>query len=270
MATPSLTLAQVFADLRAHRRIGLLPFIPAGYPNLATTAALLPALQAGGASAIEIGIPFSDPIADGPTIQEAFNVALSRKLTVTDIFKTIASARPTVHIPLLAMVSYSIVFRYGLDRFVRDANSAGFNGLIIPDLQPPEAKPICDKVRSAGLDTILLVSPMSSPQRCQDIASLCSGFIYYLSVAGITGERDRLPPDLERNVRELTESSHVPVCVGFGISKPEHIAQLAGFAHGAIVGSAVVKRIKQHESEGIPAIAAACEAYCRDLMRNVP
>jgi tryptophan synthase alpha chain len=171
------SLKETFADLRAHQQIGLLPFISAGYPDLPTTQALLPALERAGASAIEIGIPFSDSIADGPTIQEAFAYTLAKKTKLKDIFATIKAACPHVSIPLLAMVSYSIVFRYGLDRFLTDATTAGINGPILPDVPPPEAQSVCTKVQSAGLDTVLLISPTTAPDRRKEIADLCSGFV---------------------------------------------------------------------------------------------
>ncbi|MFI5382087.1 MAG: tryptophan synthase subunit alpha [Tepidisphaerales bacterium] len=266
MPNPPKTLATVFAGLRQQQqRIGLMPFIPAGYPNLAATAALLPAIEQGGASAIEIGIPFSDPVADGPVIQEAFTHALAHKIKVRDVFDCIRGARPTVSIPLVAMVSFSIVFRYGVDRFAADAASAGFNGLIIPDLPPPEAQAVCVKVRAAGLDTILLVSPTTAPGRRPEITRLCSGFVYYLSVSGITGERDRLPANIEENLRQLRKITDLPLCVGFGISKPEHVRQLAGLADGAIVGSAVVRRIREHLAAALPELCAAVADYCREL-----
>jgi tryptophan synthase alpha chain len=263
------SLQSVFAELRIRQQIGLLPFIPAGYPDLDTTRAILPVLEIAGASAIEIGIPFSDPIADGPTIQEAFTTALSHKLKVKDILTAIACVRPALNLPLIAMISYSIVYRYGLERFLIDAAAAGFDGLILPDLPPPEARLVCDKVRAAGLDTILLVSPTTAPQRRQEVARLCSGFVYYLAVSGITGERDRLPADLEQNLRALRSMTQLPVCVGFGISKPEHVAQLAGLADGAIVGSALVRRIKEHQGDGPAGIAKAVELYCRQLLSKV-
>lgn len=263
------TLSQTFASLREKRQIALMPFIPAGYPDLETTAALLPALEEAGASIIEIGIPFSDPIADGPIIQEAFTETLKSKLELADIFKTIATAREKVSIPLVAMVSYSIVFRYGLARFLTNAKMAGFDGLIIPDLPPPEAQKVCGQIRSAGLDTVLLIAPTTAPERRAEIASLCSGFVYYLSVAGITGERQQLPADLRDNVTQLKAASNRPVCVGFGISKPEHVKQLSEVADGAIVGSAVVRRMKEHINEGPAAIANAAGAYCKELLTSV-
>jgi tryptophan synthase alpha chain len=261
------TIRSTFDSLHQRKQIALMPFVAAGYPDLATTAALLQAIEAAGASLIEIGIPFSDPIADGPTIQAAFTEALAKKLKVADIFRTIAAARSKVSIPLVAMVSYSIVFRYDLNRFLKDMKTAGFDGLILPDLPPPEAQRVCDTVRAAGLDTILLVAPSTTAERRREIARLSSGFVYYLSVSGITGERDQLPADLAQNVAALKQLTDRPVCVGFGIHKAEHVAQLAKVADGAIVGSAIVKRMKEHAAEGPEGIAKAVENYCRELLR---
>ena len=159
------SIGETFTALRESRQIALMPFIPAGYPDLDTTAQVLPALEAGGASLIEIGFPFSDPIADGPVIQAAFSHALAHKLKVKDILSTVLRARAHVTIPILAMVSYSIVFRYGQDRFFADLSTHGFDGVIIPDLPPPEAAGVCAKIRAAGLDTVLLVSPTTPDDR---------------------------------------------------------------------------------------------------------
>ena len=269
MAKPRLSIAQTFQQLRQQKQIGVMPFVPAGFPDLATTKAILPALESAGASIIEIGIPFSDPVADGPTIQAAFTEALASGIRVADIFAAIAQVRPSLSIPLVAMVSYSIIFRYGSQRFFADAAAAGFDALIVPDLPPPEADTVCQQIRQAKLDTILLVSPTSSPQRRKEIALLSSGFVYYLAVAGITGERDQLPADLERNVRELKSLTDRPVCVGFGISKPQHVQQLAGVADGAIIGSALVRRMADHATQGPQAVAQAAGDYCRELLSLV-
>ncbi len=263
---PSRSIAEAFAETRRRGRIGLVPFIPAGYPDLATTGAALPALEAAGASVIEIGIPYSDPVADGPIIQEAFNVALASRMKVGDVFRTVAAARSTVGLPLVSMVSYSVVFRYGLARFVADAKAAGFDGLILPDLPPPEADATCDVVRAGGLDTILLVAPTTTPQRRKEIVRLSSGFVYYLSISGITGERDQLPADLADNVRRLKDMTDRPVCVGFGISAARHVAQLEGVADGAIVGSGLVRRMKSHAGEGPERLAEVAGTYARELL----
>jgi len=263
------SIADTFAQLAAKKQIALMPFVPAGYPDLETTAKLLPAIEQAGASIIEVGIPFSDPIADGPVVQEAFTAALAKKLKLAEVFATIKKARPTVSIPFVAMVSYSVAYRHGLDRFIAAMKESGFDGLILPDLPPPEAEAIVEKVRAAGLDTILLVAPSTQPERRREIARLSSGFIYYLSVAGITGERAALPPDLAAGVKNMKSLTDRPVCVGFGISNGKHVAQLAGVADGAIVGSAVVRRIKQNETVGPDAIAAAVSGYCRELLSGV-
>jgi tryptophan synthase alpha chain len=270
-STPSLqpgrrSIAEVFAPLRARGEIALMPFIPAGYPDLATTEACLPALEAAGASLVEVGFPFSDPIADGPVVQEAFTLALSKKLKMADVFGSVKRVRPRVSIPLVSMVSYSIVYRFGVDRFVATAKGAGFDGLILPDLPPPEAEGICERVWAGGLDTILLVAPTTTPQRRAEIAKLSSGFVYYLSVSGITGERDELPSDVVENVRQLKGLTDRPVCVGFGISKPGHVAGLRGVADGAIVGSSVVKAMRLRMHEGSDAVAREVGRLTRELL----
>src|SRR5438105_10385699 len=237
MPTRRLSLRDTFARAGEKKRIALMPFIPAGYPDPATTAACLPALEQAGADIIEVGIPFSDPIADGPVIQEAFTKALTKKLKLAEVFKTIEGARASVSIPLMAMVSYSIVFRYGVSQFCSHARGVGFDGLILPDLPPPEAESVATTVQSTGLDTSFLIAPTTSPERRKEIAKLCSGFVYYLSITGITGERNQLPADLESNIRNLNSLTDRPICVGFGISTARHVAQLNGVADGAIVGS---------------------------------
>jgi tryptophan synthase alpha chain len=270
-STPSLqanrrSIAEVFAPLRARGQIALMPFLTAGYPDLATTEACLPAMEAAGASLIEVGFPFSDPIADGPVIQESYTAALSKGLKVADVFEGVRRARPRVSIPLVSMVSYSIVYRYGIDRFVATAKGAGIDGLILPDLPPPEAEGICERVRAGGLDTVLLVAPTTTPERRAEIARLSSGFVFYLSVSGITGEREALPADLAGNVRQLKGLTDKPVCVGFGISKAAHVAALRGVADGAIVGSAVVKRMRARLHDSSDLIAQEVGSLTRELM----
>jgi tryptophan synthase alpha chain len=265
MISTRRSIHDTFASLHQRGQLALGPFIPAGYPDLATTAAALPALEAGGANLIEIGFPFSDPIADGPVIQEAFTAALANRITVAEVFAVVREARPNVSIPLLGMLSYSIVFRYGLDRFLAEAKAAGLDGLILPDLPPPEAQAICARVRAAGLDTVLLVAPTTTAQRRREIAALSSGFIYYLSVSGITGERDRLPADLEQNIRDLKSLTDRPICVGFGIAKPEHIDQLTGVADGAMIGSALVKRMKPHLQDGPKKLSDVIGGFVTEL-----
>jgi tryptophan synthase alpha chain len=256
------TLRQSILDAAKPTGIALLPFVAGGYPDVAASAALLAALDLPGIGACEVGFPFSDPIADGPVIQEAFNDALTRGFKTSQLFDALADARPTIRKPMTAMVSYSIVFRYGTERFLKDAKNAGFAGILIPDLPPPEADTVCAKVADAGLESVLLVAPTTTPQRRERIAKLCTGFVYYLSVSGITGERTSLPADLTQNVKQLRSMTDVPICVGFGISTPEHVKQLNGVAHGAIVGSAIVKRVKQAGADA----PSAVRKYCAELI----
>ena len=262
-------VAGVADALRAGRDspagIALVPFVPAGYPTLAATAAALAAVASPGvADVVEVGLPFSDPIADGPTIQAAFHYALTRGLKVADVLGAVASVRGDLAAPLVSMVSYSIMFRYGPARFVADLKAAGFSGLILPDLPPPEAQAVVDAVRGGGLDTVLLIAPTTPPRRREQIVRLCSGFVYYLSVSGTTGERDAVPADVAENVRAIKGMTDVPVCVGFGIGRPSHVASLRGIADGAIVGSALVKRMAT-AGDDAPAVARAAADFCREL-----
>jgi tryptophan synthase alpha chain len=268
--SPLLSLADTFAELRRRRRIGLLPFIPAGYPDLATTGPLLQALEEGGASAVEVGFPFSDPVADGPVIQEAFTHALAAGVRVADVFRTVAAARPVISLPLVAMVSFSIVYRYGLERFAADARQVGFSGVIIPDLPPPEADAVCPKLRSAGLDFVPLVAPNTPDERLSRITSLGSGFVYCLAVAGVTGERKDLSAGIRAYLARLRQATSLPLAVGFGISKPEHIRQLQGHTDGAVVGSALVRQITQFANTGSVAVCQQVRDYCRSLLADFP
>ncbi|HQY88639.1 MAG TPA: tryptophan synthase subunit alpha, partial [Tepidisphaeraceae bacterium] len=171
-------------------------------------------------------------------------------------------AKANVRTPLIAMVSYSIVFRYGVEQFLKDAKSSGFSSVLIPDLPPPEAESVCRLIRAHELDTVLMVAPTTSADRRKTITQLASGFVYYLSVSGITGERDRLPDDLKQNVLDLKSISNVPICVGFGIGKREHVKQLFGVADGAIVGTAIVRALKSDD----PARSVA--DLCKKLLND--
>jgi tryptophan synthase alpha chain len=259
------SIRQSFEELRQRKEIGLVPFLPAGYPDLETTAACLLACDAAGAAVIEVGFPFSDPIADGPTIQEAFTEALAHKIKVKEVFAAVKSVRGKISAPLAAMVSFSIVYRYGLGRFLADAESAGFEGVILPDLPPPEAEGVAGQIQAAGMQSILLIAPTTAPARQREIARLCGGFVYYLSVSGITGERDQLPAGLPMAVRAIKGMTDLPVCVGFGIHRPGQVAELAKVADGAIVGTAIVRRMKERRGDGAEGIAKVVGEYVRSL-----
>jgi len=238
---------QTFQDLRARGQKAFLPFITAGDPDLVTTEQLIRELSRRGANIIEIGIPYSDPIADGPIIQASYTRSLRQELKLDAIFQSLAeltsapSDKPLS--PLVVMVSYAIVFRYGCQRFVEAAKGAGLCGMIVPDLPVEEAAELSTIARRNGLALILLVTPTTPRERAIEIARVSSGFLYYVSVAGITGERVTLPPGIAEQVAWLKTITSLPVCIGFGISRPEHIQMLAPVADGVIVGSAIVRRI---------------------------
>ncbi|MEN1678896.1 MAG: tryptophan synthase subunit alpha [Planctomycetota bacterium] len=237
------SIPELFATLRADNRKALMPFITAGDPELEFTAAVLKEVVGRGAALCEVGIPYSDPIADGPVIQESYTRALDAKIKLSGILETLGGVCPELDAPVVTMVSYAIIFRHGIERYCDDVKSRGVAGLIVPDL-PVEESPALSKVCSErGLSLIQLVTPTTPRERALKICSTSTGFVYYVSVAGITGERTELPPDLVDNVGWLREQTDLPICIGFGISKPEHVKLLSPVADGLIVGSAIVKRI---------------------------
>ncbi|MFQ5411812.1 MAG: tryptophan synthase subunit alpha [Phycisphaerae bacterium] len=222
---------------------GLWPFIAAGHPNLDTTADLLRALNDLPIRGVELGIPFSDPIADGPVIQKAFTEALAGGITLGGTFDMVSAARGEIDYPLLAMVSASIVYRVGVESFVQNAAAAGFDGLIVPDLSLEEAPRLATSAAKAGMALSMLIAPTTPDDRQRRIADLASGFLYYVSVQGTTGTRDRLPPDLKQNVVSLKRATALPVLVGFGISRASQVSEVCAYADGAIVGSAIVRKM---------------------------
>lgn len=233
----------LFRELRGRGQKALMPFVTAGDPDLSFTAAVLNELARRGASLCEVGIPYSDPIADGPVIQASYTRALSKKIRLGEILDTIRSLAPTIKPPLVSMVSYAIVYRHGLKQFVADAQAAGFSGAIVPDLPVEEAAPLAAICRAVDFSLIQLVTPTTPQPRAVRIAETSTGFLYYVSVTGITGERGDLPPELIDSVGWLREQTPLPICIGFGISRPEHVRRLAPVADGLIVGSAIVRRI---------------------------
>ena len=234
-----------FARLRADARKALIPFITAGDPDLEFTTDCLKCLAQHGGAICEVGIPYSDPIADGPVIQSSYSRALQRGITLADIFQHIHSAVPDIAAPLVSMVSYAIVYRHGPQRYIDDAKAAGFAGAIIPDLPVDEAAKLAEACRAADFSLIQLITPTTPRPRAQRIADTSTGFVYYVSVTGITGERREIPPELIDNVAWLRERTDLPICIGFGISSVQHVRQLAPVADGLIVGSAIVRRIAQ-------------------------
>jgi tryptophan synthase alpha chain len=240
---------QLFERLRRERRKALMPFIAAGDPDLAFTAAVLGELAERGCDMCELGIPYSDPIADGPVVQASFTRALSHHLKVDEIFQAVRETMSPLPFPVVTMVSYSIVFRRGLEAYVVGAREAGFAGVIVPDLPVEEAGPLAAICRREDFSLIQLVTPTTPRERAKRISESSSGFLYYVSVTGITGERRELPAELVDQVSRLRAETPLPICIGFGISQTEHVRQLAPVADGLIVGSAIVRRIAQADRQ---------------------
>ena len=256
----------LFQRLRAAKRKAFIPFVTAGDPDLATTARLLEALGRRGASLIEVGFPYSDPIADGSVIQASYTRALDKGLRVDDIFKMLREVSSNAafrqrNVPLVAMVSYSLVHHRGPEHFIEQALDAGLSGAIVPDLPVDEAEALAAVCAKRDFKLVLLVTPTTPRERALRIAKLSTGFLYCVSVVGITGERAQLPPDLLDQLAWLRTQTDLPLCVGFGISTPDHVRALRGAADGVIVGSAIVRRLGQPVED----IAAQVESLARAL-----
>lgn len=238
-----------FAELAQNGRKGLFPFLVAGQVDLDTTIELILRFQQLGAAGIELGFPFSDSVADGSVIRTAYAQSLEGGCTVRKILQAISQAKKKITIPLIAMVSVSIVYKVGIDKFLDQVRQAGIDGLIVPDLSIEEAPTIADKADQRNLRLVMLVAPTSSQHRQELVAKAATGFLYYMSVAGITGERDKLPDDLVENVHRLKDLSGKPVVVGFGIKDASQVKLVCSVADGAIVGSAFVRRITDAQNE---------------------
>jgi tryptophan synthase alpha chain len=243
-----------------------MPFVTAGDPDLEFTAEVLKTLVARGASMCEVGIPYSDPIADGPVIQASYTRALDQGVKLSGILDMLEATAPQLAAPVVTMVSYAIIYRQGLEAYADALQQRGVAGMIVPDL-PVEESPQLAKVCAArDLSLIQLVTPMTPRDRALRITETSSGFLYYVSVAGITGERTELPPDLVERVGWLREQTPLPVCIGFGISQPEHVQRLAPVADGLIVGSAIVKRMAEADGQGRAATLEKIGDYVATLL----
>lgn len=236
---------EVFSERLKQQQMAFMPFLTAGDPSMEVTVRLIEELSANGADLIEIGFPYSDPIADGPVIQSSYTRALGRKLQIPQIFAAIGKVAPKIKTPLVAMVSYAIIFRIGTEAFVKKAAESGFAGLIVPDLPGDEAGEFHDLVNRNGLDLIQLVAPTTPADRTARILKNASGFVYCIAVAGTTGAREALAPQLAEMLKMLRSQTKLPLAVGFGLSRPEQVEQLRGLADGAIVGSAIVRHLEE-------------------------
>lgn len=260
-----------FSRLRAANRKAFIPFVTAGDPDVAATEQVVHELVRRGANLVEIGFPYSDPIADGAVIQASYHRALTRGLRLDDVYglaRRLADS-PLLRenaVPLVGMASYSLVHRQGAEAFVARAQDAGFSGAIVPDLPVDEAEAL--RALGAGRDfkLIALVTPTTPPERATRIARLSTGFLYCVSVAGITGERDQLPQELLGQLGWLRQQTALPLCVGFGISKPEHVRMLRDAADGVIVGSAIVRRLEQAPSKPLSDIVGEIGSLAQGLV----
>jgi tryptophan synthase alpha chain len=259
-------LDDAFAALRRQGKKAFIPFVTAGDPDLAFTAEAVRLLAAHGASLCEIGIPYSDPIADGPVIQASYTRALARKITLGEILQMVRDVKRRVAIPLVAMASYAIVYRHGLAQFVADAKSAGLAGAIVPDLLIEESGELAEICRREDFSLVQLVTPTTPRDRALRIAQAATGFVYYVSVTGITGERATLPQELLDSVSWLRSQTKTPVCIGFGVSRPEHVKLLAPVADGVIVGSAIVRRIAEAATRRREEVLAGVGKYVDGLV----
>jgi len=235
-----------FQLLRKEGRKAFIPYLTAGDPNLKITHELVLALEKAGADVIELGVPFSDPIADGPVIQRGTERALSNKVNLHDVIQLGAAIRKTSEVPLLLFSYYNPLFHYGLERLATDCASAGFDGILATDLTVEESGDYSRIMCNAGLNTVFLVAPTSSPERMKNIARASTGFLYAVSRTGVTGERQELDSDLTIFLQRLREHTSAPIAVGFGISRPEHVRAVWQQADGAVVGSAIVREVEQH------------------------
>ncbi|MSQ24774.1 MAG: tryptophan synthase subunit alpha [Dehalococcoidia bacterium] len=235
-----------FAELKAEGRTGLIAYLTVGFPSVEATLQLVPAVVEAGADMIELGVPFSDPLADGATVQRASQAALAQKVTLETCLQVCARLRQRLPlVPLLLMGYYNPILALGVERFAQKAREAGADGVIVPDLPPEEAGPLLAACRSHGLRVIFLLAPTSTDERMEQVGRVASGFIYCVSLTGVTGARTALPADLSSFLSRVRRRSPLPLAVGFGVSSAEHVRTIGKHAEAAIVGSALLNAIEQ-------------------------
>jgi len=262
-------IEKTYADLKAAGRAAFNVYLCAGDPDLETTRELIPALEGAGVDMIELGMPFSDPIADGPVIQAAGQRSLERGTTLPKVLDLVAEARAQSEIPIALMTYYNILYKFGVERFVNEASSAGIDGVIVPDLIAEEADELIALARQAGLATIFFVAPTSTDERIEMADRASTGFIYCVSVTGITGARDELPDDLRAYLLHVRSKTSTPIVVGFGVSKREQVRALSEVADGIIVGSAVVREIESASQLPRGELVRKVAAFAGNLAQGV-
>ena len=235
-----------FQELKRKKRRAFITFITAGYPNLAVTRRLVFSFSRIGVDIIELGVPFSDPMADGPLIQESSQIALKNKVYLKDILKLVKGVRKDNNTPICLMTYYNPIFCFGEAKFLKAAYNCGVDGIIIPDLPPEEGRPFIKLANKYKLDVICFISPTTSRQRIKYISAVAKGFIYYVSLTGVTGPRKNLPFDITTHLKTIKRLTKKPLCVGFGVSTPQQVKQIYRIADGVIVGSAIIGKIKEN------------------------
>jgi len=252
-----------FEALKREGKAAFIPFITGGDPDLATTEQIIYALEEAGSDIIEFGVPFSDPVGDGPVIQEASMRALKNRVTMKDVLATVKKVRETSQVPILLFSYYNPILSYGVEQLAADMADAGADGLLCVDLPPEEGAEYKAAMDRHDLCTVFLTAPTTTDQRLREVADKCTGFVYYVSRLGVTGERAAMVTDLEDQVQRIKRITENPVAVGFGISKPEHAQQVAGVADGVVVGSAIVRLIG--DKAGAADTADAVREFVRPL-----
>ncbi|MDD5773288.1 MAG: tryptophan synthase subunit alpha [bacterium] len=238
-----------FQNLKTNGRKAFIAYIMAGDPDFGTTEKLVLELEKQGVDLIELGVPFSDPLADGPTIQAAGQRALASGTTLSGILDLVYKVRNKVQIPIILMSYFNPIYHYGVSDFLHDAKLKGVDGLIIPDLALEESKETVDLAEKNGIDLIFLIAPTSSLERIKKISDISSGFIYYVSLTGVTGVRESLVKEVGQFVNKIKKFTKKPVCVGFGVSTKEQVKELLKYSDGVIVGSAIVKKVEEGRDE---------------------
>jgi tryptophan synthase alpha chain len=258
-------IASKFTELKDGCRTGFIAYVTAGDPDLDTTEQLVPALEEAGVDIIELGVPFSDPLADGPEIQKASQRALRHRVSLGDVLDLVERLRTKTEIPVVLFTYFNPVHNYGLEKLVDRASEVGVDGILVLDLPPEEAGEYKSSMDAKQLDTIFLIAPTSRKDRIALITSQTTGFVYYVSRVGVTGEREDLAASIQDMVREIRVHTDQPVAVGFGVSTPEQAGKLAGYADAVVVGSAIVRRIGEHE--GDPELVSKVCAFVETLTR---
>jgi tryptophan synthase alpha chain len=242
-------IEKVFKKLKTQNKKAFIPYIMAGDPSLEKTEEIVLMFEECGADIVELGVPFTDPLADGPTIQRAAERALKNGVTLKKIIALVKDLRLKTKIPLVLMTYYNPVFKYGEERFIADAKDAGIDGVIIPDLPPDEAGEFTRLAKNADVASIFLLAPTSTDERIKKVARASTGFIYYVSITGITGAQLLLDGSIEKSINGIRRITDKPVAVGFGVSTPDEAKAVAGVSDGVVIGSAIVKKAQLHLGE---------------------